>query len=74
MWFRRRTDGVGAACDAFGGVRACSGAMHASSVSLLSNIIASFQRCFVLREVIAAKLPGVPLVECCARDGVTVEI
>ena len=70
---RRRTDGVGAACD-FGGVRACSGAMHARSVSVLRNIIASFQQSFALRRVIAAKLLGMPLVECCARDGVTAEI
>ena len=70
-WFRRRADGVGAACDAFGGVRACSGAMHARSVSVLRDIIAYFQQCFALRRVIAAKLLGVPLVECCARDGVT---
>ena len=73
-WFRRRADGVGAACDAFGGVRACSGAMQASSVSVLRDIIAFLHQCVALRRVIAAKLLGMPLVECCARDGVTAEI
>jgi hypothetical protein len=48
---RRRTDGVGAACD-FGGVRACSGAMQASNLSVLRDIIAFFHQCFALRGVL----------------------
>ena len=51
-WFRRRADGVGETCDAFGGVRACSGAMQASSVSVLRDIIAFFHQCVALRRLL----------------------